>query len=509
MSPLASLPRFPSLYQINTRVWLAELGQRLGRAATLDDIPDATLDQVASDGFDWVWLLGIWQTGEAGRQVSLTQPEWQREYRELLPDFTPADVSGSPFAVREYVVNADFGGSEALARFRRRLAERGVRLLLDFVPNHTALDHPWVHAHPEFYVQGSEDDLAREPGNYRKVDTRYGPRVLAHGRDPYFPGWPDTLQVNYRHRGLRQAMLDVLAAIAGQSDGVRCDMAMLVLPDVIARTWGERSRPADGTAPVDEPFWPEAIGHVHRARADFVFMAEAYWDLEWTLQQQGFDYTYDKRLYDRLHAQDALAVRGHLHADPEFQRRSVRFLENHDEPRAAAAFAPRVHRAAAVLAFLVPGLRFLHEGQRSGRRLRASNHLRRRTPEPVDGDLGAFYTRLQECLRRPVVRDGEWRLLPSRPAWEGNPTWERFVAFSWESGGSRLLVTVNYGPTQGQSYVDLGASGLERQTWRLTDLLNPTVKYERDGSALAERGLYLDLPPWGHHVFEVTPVEAS
>ena len=505
MSPLKALPRYPSLYQINTRCWLGELGQRLGRPATLDDVPDDTLDQIASDGSDWVWLLGIWQIGEVGRQISLTQPEWQQEYRELLPDFTPADVSGSPFAVREYAVNAEFGGPAALARLRARLAERGVRLMLDFVPNHTAIDHPWVREHPEFYVRGSEDDLAREPGNYRRVDTRHGPLVLAHGRDPYFPGWPDTLQVNYRHRGFRQAMLEVLASIAGQCDGVRCDMAMLVLPDVIARTWGERALPADGTAPTDEPFWPEAVARVHRARPDFVFMAEAYWDLEWTLQQQGFDYTYDKRLYDRLHSEDGPAVRGHLHADPEFQRRSVRFLENHDEPRAASAFPPRVHRAAAAIAFLVPGLHFLHEGQRSGRRLRASNHLRRRATEPIDLDLRGFYIRLLEIGSRPEVRDGQWRLLTARQAWEGNPTSDRFIAFTWESGLSRLLVAVNYGPTQGQCYVDLGGRGLEGQTWTLTDLVNPTVEYTRNGDDLARRGLYLDLPAWGHHAFEVAP----
>jgi hypothetical protein len=505
MSPLPPLPRFPSLYQINTRAWLHERGQELGRPATLVDADEASVELAASSGFDWVWLLGVWQTGEAGRQVSLTQPEWQREYRELLPGFTAADVSGSPFAVRDYAVNTAFGGPEALAHFRRRLAGRGIRLMLDFVPNHTALDHPWVHEHPEFYVGGSEDDLAREPANYRRVETRHGPRILAHGRDPYFPGWPDTLQVNYRHRGLRQAMLDVLTACAGQADGVRCDMAMLVLPEVIARTWGDRARPADGSAPVDEPFWPEAIAHVRRTRPDFIFMAEAYWDLEWTLQQQGFDYTYDKRLYDRLHLRDAQAVRSHLHADPEFQRRSVRFLENHDEPRAAAAFPPRVHRAAAVIAFLAPGLRFLHEGQRSGRRLRASNHLRRRTPEPVDVEMRAFYTRLLEIMRRPGVRDGDWRLLGVRPAWDGNPTSERFVASSWESGGSRLLVAVNYGPTQGQCYVDLRDSGLEGKAWRLVDLLQPDVIYERHGADLSRRGLYLDLPAWGHHVFEVTP----
>jgi len=303
-------PRYPALYQINTRVWLHELGVALGRAATLDDVPDGSLDEYSADGFDWVWLLGIWQTGEAGRQVSLHQPEWQAEYRELLPDFTPGDVCGSPFAIREYVVNREFGGSRALERFRKRLADRGVKLMLDFVPNHTALDHPWASEHPEFYVHGSAADLAREATNYVRVDTRLGPRVLAHGRDPYFPSWPDTLQVNYRHLGFREAMLGVLDGIAAQCDGVRCDMAMLVLPDVIGRTWGDRARPADGSPPVDDSFWPAAIARVRERRPGFVFMAEAYWDLEWTLQQQGFDYTYDKRFYDRLSAQDGAAVRG-------------------------------------------------------------------------------------------------------------------------------------------------------------------------------------------------------
>jgi Alpha amylase, catalytic domain len=497
-------PHYPALYQINTRVWLHELGVALGRPATLEDISDASLDQFAADGFDWVWLLGIWQTGEAGRQVSLRQQEWQPEYRELLPDFTSDDVCGSPFAVREYVVNREFGGPRALEQFRKRLAERGVKLMLDFVPNHTALDHPWVHEHPEFYVEGSEEDLTREPKNYCRVDTRHGQRVLAHGRDPYFPGWPDTLQVNYRHKGFREAMLGVLDSIAAQCDGVRCDMAMLVLPDVIARTWGDRARPADGSPSVDDPFWPAATARVRRHRPDFLFMAEAYWDLEWALQHQGFDYTYDKRFYDRLHAQDAGAVRGHLMADPEYQRRSARFLENHDEPRAAAVFPPAVHQAAAVLAFLVPGLRFVHEGQRSGRRLRASNHLRRRAPEPVDQELKAYYDRLLACLRRPEVRDGDWRLLDAQPTWDGNPTWDRFIAFSWEGAGRRLLAAVNYGPTQGQCYVRLPYQDLELHSFVLRDLMNPTTTYERDGGDLARRGLYVDLPAWAYHLFEVT-----
>jgi glycosidase len=496
--------RYPTLYQINTRAWLHELDVAPGRVATLEDISAASIDQIAADGFDWVWLLGIWQTGEAGRQVSLHQPEWQVEYRELLPDFAPDDVCGSPFAVQEYVVNREFGGPPALERFRKRLADRGVKLMLDFVPNHTALDHSWVREHPEFYVHGSDADLAREPTNYVRVDTRLGSRVLAHGRDPYFPAWPDTLQVNYRHPGFREAMLGVLGSIADQCDGVRCDMAMLVLPEVIGRTWGDRARPADGSPPVDDAFWPAATAAVRERSPGFVFMAEVYWDLEWTLQQQGFDYTYDKRYYDRLRAQDAAAVRGHLLADREYQRRSARFLENHDEPRAAAVFSPAVHRAAATLTYLVPGLRFIHDGQLSGRRLRASNHLRRRAPEPVDPEVKSYYARLLACMRRPEVRDGDWQLCDARPAWEGDPTSERFIAGSWAGTGPKLLVVVNYGPTQGQCFVSLPEKDLTGRRMLLRDLMNATTVYERDGDDLARNGLYLDLPAWGYHVFEVT-----
>jgi hypothetical protein len=496
--------KHPALYQINTRAWLHERGTALGRPASLDDIPDTELDRIAAEGFDWVWPLGVWQTGEAGRQVSLHEPSWRHEYSEVLPDFTDADVCGSPFAVRDYVVSRDFGGPRELARLRERLAARGVGLVLDFVPNHTGLDHPWVRTHPEFYVAGTDEDQAREPGNYARVETRDGARVLAHGRDPYFPGWPDTLQLNYRHPGLRAAMLDVLHGIAAQCDGVRCDMAMLVLPDIVQRTWGARSCPGDGSAPVDASFWSGAIAAVRERHPEFVFIAEAYWDLEWRLQQEGFDHTYDKRLYDRLRAEDASAVLGHLRADAEYQRRSMRFLENHDEPRAAATFAPGVHEAAAVVGLLLPGLRLIHDGQVTGRRLRASNHLRRRTPEPIDRELEAFYHRLLACMQRPEVRDGHWELLRPTPAWDGNPTWQQFIAYRWNGPEGRLVVAVNYGAQRGQCYVPLADGSLRRDsTVRLHDLLHARATYERPGAELAQRGLYLDVPAWRSHVFEV------
>ncbi len=491
----------PLLYQVNTRVLLGERGRSLGRPATLDDFPDAMLDDAAARAFAWVWFLGVWTTGPAARAVSRSRKDWRAGFASDLPDLRDEDITGSPFAIQTYDVSPEYGGAAALARLRERLERRGLRLLLDFVPNHVSPDHPWVNAHPEYFIEGTEADLAREPSNWSRPPGAGG-RVLACGRDPYFPGWPDTLQLNYRHGGLREAMRRELARVAESCDGVRCDMAMLVLPDVFRRTWGDRALPRDGTAPVEEPFWPEAIQRVRRTNPGFLFMAEVYWDLEWTLQQQGFDFTYDKRLYDRLHAGDARPVREHLWATPEFQERSARFLENHDEPRAASVFPPEHHRAAAAIAFLTPGLRFFHEGQLDGRRVQVSMHLGRRPDERPDLELRAYYVRLLRVLGREEVHTGRWRLCECRAAWSGNPTWDRFVVMAWDGGArARLLAAVNYGNARAQCWVQVPFTGLEGPL-SLRDLLGDE-RYERDAEELASKGLYLDLPPWGVNAFAV------
>src|SRR5271166_2850102 len=401
--------RCPVLYQINTRVWLTELSQKLGRSTTLDDIPDAELDRLAEMGFDWVWLLSVWQTGPEAQKVSRSNPEWRREFQETLPDLREEDIAGSGFAITGYTVHKNLGGDAALARLRERLRKRGLRLMLDFVPNHMGLDHPWIEGHPDFFIKGTDLDVARAPQNYTWVKRKGGDLLLAYGRDPYFSGWPDTLQLNYANPALQEAMIGELLRIAGQCDRVRCDMAMLVLPDVFERTWGQR-------APL---FWPAATQRVRQRVPGFLFMAEVYWDLEWTLQQQGFDYAYDKRLYDRLRERFLRPVREHFHAGLDFQNKLARFLENHDEPRAAATFSLEVHQAAAVISFLCPGLRFFHQGQFEGRKKRISPHLVRAPNEPVDEELCHFYARLLNVLRQQVVRDGQWQLLECTPAWEG------------------------------------------------------------------------------------------
>jgi hypothetical protein len=483
----------PSLYQINTRVWSTSLSETLGRPARLDDIPDAELDRLAGMGFDWVWFLSVWQTGSAGRRISLENLQWRKEFRDTLPDLSDEDIGGSGFAITAYSVPARLGGDAALARLRERLAKRRLRLMLDFVPNHMAIDHPWVENHPEYFVAGTEELLAREPQNYVRVKCRKGDRVFAHGRDPFFPGWPDTLQLDYSGPSVQEAMSLELEKIADRCDGVRCDMAMLILPEVFERTWGRKP----------PPFWPTAIRRVRERAPDFCFMAEVYWDLEWTLQQQGFDYTYDKRLYDRLREGHARPVREHLHAELDYQIRLARFLENHDEPRASAAFDPDVHRAAAVITYSTPGLRFFHQGQFEGRKKRISPHLVRAPRETPDKEVGEFYDRLLAVLRKPIVRTGEWQWLSCRPAWEGNGSWDSFVAHAWKGPrGDRVLVAVNYAPHSSQCYVGLPLPEIKNRSVLLEDSLG-SARYVRDGNELLERGLYLDMQPWSYHVFSL------
>ena len=220
----------------------------------------------------------------------------------------------------------------------------------------------------------------------------------------------------------------------------------------------------------------------------------------------GCDYTYDKRLYDRLREGHARPAREHLCAGLDYQSKMARFLENHDEPRAAAAFSPGIHEAAAAITFLTPGLRFFHQGQFEGRQKRISPHLGRGPSEPIDSRLQPFYERLLSVLREPAVRDGQWQLLQCVPAWEDNWTWDSFLVVAWQGpGGERLLVAVNYAPHQSQCYVRLPFPDLAGKPWRLQDQLGSAV-YDRDGSDLQSQGLFLDMAPWQAAVYSWTKI---
>ena len=491
---MSTWPRYPALFEINTWVWLSDLRKRYGVPLDLGSIPGAEWDQLAALGFDAVWLMGVWERSPAGMAIANRNPELLAGFRLALPDFRPPDNVGSPYCIRRYVVDQRLGGPEGLAIARRKLALRGMRLVLDFVPNHVAPDHPWVASHPDYLIRGHPADAVDDPASY--ITLRGD--IFACGRDPCFPAWPDVLQLNAFDPGLRYAAIDTVYEIAGQCDGVRCDMAMLQLNAVFERTWSLRA----GRKPPAE-YWERLIAAVKQSYPEFLFIAEAYWDLEWNLQRQGFDFCYDKRLYDRLVHESADTVRLHLFADRAYQDKLLRFIENHDEPRAAAAFTPAKERAAAVLAATLPGARLFHEGQFEGRKFKLPVFLGRRPEEPVDQALRDFYQLLLHEIRRPVFHNGEWKLCECS-GWPDNPSYRQILAWTWRHGGERYLIAINLGDQPAQARIHMEWSDLSGAAWQLEDKFSGAT-YDRCGDELLSQGLYVELPPWGFHFLRVEP----
>jgi hypothetical protein len=490
-SAMSAWPRYPTMYEINTWIWLFELSQKYGKNVDLSSVPSAEWDAIAACGFDSVWFMGVWERSPAGIAIANQNKGLLDDFRRALPGFRPEDNVGSPYCVRRYVVDRHLGGPEGLAIARRELSTRGMNLVLDFVPNHVAPDHPWVAEHPEYFIRGNAEDAKNDPSSYLGLRGT----VFACGRDPYFPAWPDVLQLNAFEPGLRRAVIETISSIAQQCDGIRCDMAMLFLNAIFERTWGGRAGPRPSAE-----YWVDVISAIKNRHPGFLFIAEAYWDLEWELQQRGFDFCYDKKLYDRLEHSNAENIRLHLCADLAYQGRLLRFIENHDEPRAAATFSPAKQRAVALTTATLPGIKLFHEGQFEGRKVRPPVFLGRRPDEPVDQDLHGFYVKLLKAINRPVFREGEWSLC-DRTGWPDNASFQNLVAWTWLKDDERCLVVVNLSDRPVQTQVQVRWADAGGGKWHLIDVLSGAT-YERDGDGMLSPGLYVELAPWNYHFFQ-------
>jgi hypothetical protein len=271
-------------------------------------------------------------------------------------------------------------------------------------------------------------------------------------------------------------------------------MAMLMLNAIFERTWGARSGPRPSTE-----YWVEVISAVKRQHPGFLFIAEAYWDLEWELQQQGFDFCYDKTLYDRIEHSNAESIRLHLCADLAYQSKLLRFIENHDEPRAASTFSETRERAAALTIATLPGSRLFHEGQFEGRKVRLPVFLGRRSAETPNPGLQRFYRTLLLAIDRPVFRQGTWTLC-NRTGWVDNASCQNLVAWTWHDQDERYLVVVNLSDCASQARIQIPGPNLGGTTWLLLDVLS-SVTYERSGDEMISPGLYVELQPWAYHFF--------
>lgn len=488
------LPTNPRLYEINTRVWLNRFGTA-SRRATFRDVPDAVWDDLADKGIDIVWLMGIWRTNPSIVEQYDFRDELLEGYQRALPDWHREDVIGSPFAIDAYVLNAALGTPADLASVRKALHERGMRLMLDFVPNHFSAESRLIGQHPEIFLPGNERLLQRDGQTFYRADATQ--QVFAHGRDPYFPAWLDTVQINYFSADARAFMTHCLLHMAKLCDGLRCDMAMLMMNDLFRDTWGEVLAEFGYSEPQDE-FWTDAIGQVKARYPGFIFMAEAYWDREWALQQLGFDYTYDKKLTDRLHSGKVEDIRLHLMANPDYQAHSVRFLENHDEDRALAGFGKARSLAAAVIISTIPGLRFYNDGQFEGRQVRPPVQLGREAEEPVMEDVQAFYRRLLDVTQTAAIIWGHWQqVFPSR-AWDGNDSHQNLLAWIWRHENERRLVVVNFSDTDSQARLKFDVSHCSADI-AFNDVLNGQC-YLRVRHEIAADGLYVALRAYQSHI---------
>lgn len=392
----------PILYEVNTRCWLRELSEKEGRTITLSEVPDCEIERWRQLGFTHIWLMGVWQVGDGPRAIALKH--WREKWRQEVPS-AEEDVHGSPYALREYAVDSRLGEPISLLLLKERLAKAGMRLILDFVPNHLGLDSTEPLRYPARFVQASSP----VPGTF-ECKTKFGKRHFAHGRDPYFPPWSDTIQIDYRVRETQEAMAAVAQMVSMFGHGLRCDMAMLPLPEIFEETW--RQFPAAAPHEAGRNFWRRAIPAIRQLQPHVELIAEVYWDREAQLQEAGFDFTYNKKMTDFI----ARGQFGELstflrQCSPQYLRRSVHFLENHDEPRAAEALPLELHKAAALLILGLPGMAMLHDGQLEGRRKFAPIQLSKRAPEPVDPEIAGFYEKLLAMLQRTAVRRGRAEML--------------------------------------------------------------------------------------------------
>lgn len=488
------LRKHPHLYEINTWAWLEELSARAGRQIQLADVADSEWDTLEKRGFDIVWLMGVWQRSPESQRIALADPSNHAAYDRALPGWKAADVISSPYAVAGYTPDPRIGTWDALDRVRDKLHRRGMALFLDFVGNHTALDHPWTREHPEFYFWGTQQDFELNPSAFYPFPMRDGTRFLVLARDPYFPPWKDVAQLNHFHAGMRAAQLQDLRTIAKHCDGLRCDMAMLHLSDIFAKVWSHFLQ--DATAPKKE-FWTEA----HETVPGLVLLAEAYWGTEPRLLDLGFSFAYDKHLYDAVRDENADAARAILSAAPDYQARFARFLENHDEARCNMVFGGRLPAVVTMMGTL-PGLRFYHQGELDGRRMQLPITLRVAAEETTDPMAKVLFEKILRITNEDVFHEGEWRLL--QVAAEGAPTIGNLIVYEWRSRNSWKMIAVNPGSGSAQGRVGISDGAAPAKEYDFNDELNG-VNYPRNGEELRNIGLFVRLEGHQAHLFDITP----
>ncbi|MDR0953670.1 MAG: hypothetical protein LBM71_05825 [Elusimicrobiota bacterium] len=475
----------PHVLEINAHAWFKRIKKEFGpQVKTLADVPQSVLLKIKELGFDAVWLMGVWQESMASRQIAREDAGINQAIKQVVTDYSKEDIIGSQYSIYGYEVNEVFGGESALLTFKENLNNLDINLFLDFAANHLAKDHPQTLLHPEYFVRSQSDPQDKN----LFFQTKNG-EWLAHGRDPHFPPWSDTVQINHFNPAARQFLLSELLKVAKMCDGLRCDMVMLMMKKVFRETWGKYITESSP----EEEFWPLAINKVRSEHPGFIFGAEVYWGLEWEVQEMGFDYTYDKILYDRLLLSNAQDIAGHLNAEHLYQKRSIRFISNHDEESPITAFGPEKSKAAAVVVSTITGSRLYTLSQIFGEKRRLPIQY---VPNSCDIDPAvlAFYKKLFAITNHPCFHGGQWALKTPRPASDNDDTYKNFLAWSWTQQNTCKAVVINYSGARSRCFVPISKSPAGdtltvREEFSQTTTTAPTAETK-------SKGFYLELAPY-------------
>lgn len=482
----------PNLYEINTCPWLTELSELYDIEISLDNIPEEIYDNYLAY-FDAVWLMGIWERSPVSKRIAQEDPSLQKEYKNALDHIREDDIIGSPYAVYYYHVNENLGGKKALIDFRENLDEYNSKLILDYVPNHIARDHMWTLEKSDLFVEGSFEDMNRSPDDFF---SSYG-RVLAHGKDPYFPSWTDTVQINVLSSEARNKAIKTLKSIAEICDGVRCDMAMLVTNDIFKKTWGDKV----GEIP-EKDFWEEVIPPIKEEYPNFKFIAEVYWDMEWNLMQQGFDYCYDKKLYDMIINRNIKDLKEYLHADFNYQKHLIRFIENHDENRVVKELGIRKSEVTAVLTLTLPGMGLIHEGQMKGYEIKIPVQLKRRRNEIIKNKMLEFYRSLLATISNNNVKNNNWELCNVNQISQEDHTNEKLISYHWWDDQEHFIIIINFNEISSKGKIKIPSLNLDSERIKFRDLLTDEI-FRYDASELQNNGFHVEVPGWKYYLFHI------
>ena len=477
--------KHPFLYEINTRPWLYELSIKYKKSITkLRDIPLEEFDYLAENGVDYIWMMGVWKLGTYGLEFDKKQ-----SYTKYLPDCTLDDVIGSPYAVYEYTCNPEIGVDEDLTWLKSQINKKGMKLMLDFVPNHSAVDTPQATSAPEMYIRAPEGV---------KDETRYTEAGLAYGANKNHFTWMDVLQWNYFEPRTIEFMKNNIIKILNYADAIRCDVAYQELNDVFEITWPDELK-AYGYSKPSVEFWSYAINEAKKINPDVIFLAEAYDDIyNEMLVNLGFDYAYNRNILKKLMISAKEFKEYIKDKDGNFWKDKANFVENHDELRAVYNMGGNYQKAkaAGTIAATIGGMIFMNHGQWIGKKNMLDVHLRRCEDEPINTEIQNHYKKLNQIIKDKAFRGENYYYIENM---SGDKK-EDFISYIREEDKSHYLVVVNFSDNDGCANVPIyNIKGFRYSL--LYDVLNEE-EYIENLDDIKNKGLNVCLKAWESQIFK-------